>query len=70
MPSDRTKGKGHKLEHRRFLLNIIMQFCAVQVIEHWHRFFWVGCRVSSVEILEICVQRRAAKLVKGLEHKP
>jgi len=37
MPSARTRGKGHKLKHRRFALNIGKHFFTVRVSEHWHR---------------------------------
>ena len=37
MPSDRTRGHGHKVKLRRSPLNIRKHFLTVRVTKHWHR---------------------------------
>lgn len=37
VPSDRNKGNGHKMKHRRFSLNIREHFFTVRVTEYWDR---------------------------------
>lgn len=49
VPSDRTRGSRHKVEHGRFPPNIRQHFCDKWVTEHWHRFSR-GCEVSSLYI--------------------
>ena len=37
VPSDRTRGNGEKLQHKKFLLSIRKTFFTLRVTEHWHR---------------------------------
>ena len=35
--SKRTRSNGHKLEHKKFLANMWINFCTVRVTEQWNR---------------------------------
>ena len=50
--SERTRGKGHKLKHRRFLLNLRKHFFTVRVTRHWHRLPREVMVSPSLEILK------------------
>jgi len=50
VPSDRIRGDGHKVKHRRCLLNIRKHFFPVRVVEHWHRLPREVVESPSLEI--------------------
>ena len=55
VPSDGTRGHGHKLGHRRVPLNIRERFLGVRVMEHWDRLLGEVVGPPSSEILKVCL---------------
>ena len=52
VPSDRTRGNGHKLKHRKLQLNLRKNFFPLRVTEPWHRLPRKVVESPSLEIFK------------------
>ena len=57
VPSDRTRGNGHKLKQRKFYLNMTKNIFPLRVMEPWPRLPREAVESPSLEIFKTCLDK-------------
>ena len=75
VPSNRTRGNSHRMEHRKFHMNMKENLFPVRVTEHWYRLPTEVVESPSLDILRtlldgfLCNLYREPALAGGLDKR-